>query len=304
MWSIKYVDCRSMLYSLHLRPLHHDIGNTGKKGKMAAICCYKGKDFDLWMFLGWSLNQQIQSRSEKNYFPKYIWIENLLMTCQQQGPGHLTRRTTRCLAGRRRPWTRRTPTPCSSSSSSCSGSASFSFVLPPWPSAIGTDHAPRVYTSTCLCCTVHVSHVPLLKFQLNVVAMLFTGAPASLHFAPPPAANRNVSIVLLESILVGRHSVTMSSVCSVSHCYCYCTVYTLNLGRVLQFYMHRDHHLWLSLKIYNNMMNFNYGNPLSIYWAIFIYVKKIILPISPKYLMKTFFFFFLLLFSWRRGLYN
>ena len=157
MWSIKYVDCRSMLYSLHLRPLHHDIGNTGKKGKMAAICCYKGKDFDLWMFLGWSLNQQIQSRSEKNYFPKYIWIENLLMTCQQQGPGHLTRRTTRCLAGRRRPWTRRTPTPCSSSSSSCSGSASFSFVLPPWPSAIGTDHAPRVYTSTCLCCTVHVS---------------------------------------------------------------------------------------------------------------------------------------------------
>ena len=129
------------------------------------------------------------------------------MTCQQQGPGHLTGRTTRCRAGRRRPWTRRTPTPCSSSSSSCSGSASFSFVLPPWPSAIGTDHAPRDHTSTCLCRTVHVCHVPLPKFQLDVVAMLFTGAPASLHSAPPPVANRNVSIVLLESISIGRHRV-------------------------------------------------------------------------------------------------
>ena len=163
------------------------------------------------------------------------------MTCQQQGPGHLTGRTTRCRAGRRRPWTRRTPTPCSSSSSSCSGSASFSFVLPPWPSAIGTDHAPRDHTSTCLCRTVHVCHVPLLKFQLDVVAMLFTGAPASLHSAPPPVANRNFSIVLLESISIGRHSVTVSSVCSVGHCYCCCTSWIWVGFTVL--HALRDHHL-------------------------------------------------------------
>ena len=85
-------------------------------------------------------------------------------------------------------------------------------------------------------------------------------------------------------------AVTVSSVCSVGHCYCCCTSWIWVGFTVL--HALRDHHLWLSLKTYKNMMNFNYGNSLSIYWAIFIYVKKIILPISPKYLMKTFFLLF------------
>ena len=160
------------------------------------------------------------------------------MTCQQQGPGHLTGRTTRCRAGRRRPWTRRTPTPCSSSSSSCSGSASFSFVLPPWPSAIGTDHAPRVHTSRAsvvqyTCVMYHCSSFSSMLWLCCSRALL--PLCTLLHLQSPTEMSRSYCWRVFQL------AVTVSSVCSVGHCYCCCTSW-IWLGFTVLHAL-RDHHL-------------------------------------------------------------